>query len=99
MARKVRQIIARRERTWLVRVYLGRDPETRERKYHNRTIHGSMKQAQAYLTKRLRERDLGRGIEGIQVTLNEYLDRWLHAAAKPRRLRGTPLKVSDSRPS
>jgi len=84
MARKVGQIIARGERTWLVRIYLGRDPETRKRKYHNRTIHGPVRQAQVYLTKRLRERDLGRGIEGTQVTLNEYLDRWLQTAAKPR---------------
>lgn len=84
MARKVGQIIARGERTWLARIYLGRDPETRKRKYHNRTIHGPVGQAQVYLTKRLRERDLGRGIEGMQVTLNEYLDRWLQAAAKPR---------------
>jgi integrase len=43
-----------------------------------------LRQAQAYLTKKLHERDLGRGVEGVQVTLNEYLDRWLGTAAKPR---------------
>ena len=37
MSRKVGQIIARGERRWLVRVYLGRDRETRKRTYHNRT--------------------------------------------------------------
>lgn len=84
MARKVGQIILRGEHVWLVRVYLGRDRETRKRRYHNRTIHGSLRQAQAYLTKKLHERDLGRGVEGVQVTLNEYLDRWLGTAAKPR---------------
>jgi hypothetical protein len=36
MSRKVGQIIARGERRWLVRVYLGRDRETRKRAYHNR---------------------------------------------------------------
>jgi hypothetical protein len=56
MARKVGQIIARRDRRWLIRVYLGRDRETNKRKYHNRTIRGPMSEAQAYLTKRLRER-------------------------------------------
>jgi hypothetical protein len=70
MARKVGQII---------RVYLGRDHETDKRNYHNRTIHGPMREAQAYLTK-LRERDLGRDLEGAKITLNEYLDRWLETA-------------------
>jgi len=58
MSRKVGQIIARGEHRWLVRVYLGRDRETRKRTYHNRTIYGSLRHAQAYLTKRLHERDL-----------------------------------------
>jgi hypothetical protein len=84
MARKVGQIIARGDRRWLIRVYLGRDHETKKRNYHNRTIHGSMREAQAYLTKKLRERDLGRDLEGAKITLNEYLDRWLETAVKPR---------------
>jgi hypothetical protein len=58
MSRKVGQIVARGERKWLVRVYLGRDRETRKRRYHNRTLCGSLRQAQEYLTKRLHERDL-----------------------------------------
>jgi len=32
MARKVGQIVRRGVRTWLVRVYNGRDPESRKRK-------------------------------------------------------------------
>jgi hypothetical protein len=55
MSRKVGQIIARDERRWLVRVYLGRDREMRKRTYHHRTIYGSLRYAQAYLTKRLHE--------------------------------------------
>jgi len=58
MARKVGQIIARGDRRWLIRIYLGRDRETNKRNYHNRTIHGPMREAQAYLTKKLRERAL-----------------------------------------
>ena len=84
MARKVGQIIARGDRIWLIRVYLGRDHETKKRNYHNRTIRGSMREAQAYLTKKLRERDLGRDLEGAKITLNEYFDRWLETAVKPR---------------
>ena len=33
MARKVGQIIARGDRRWLIRVYLGRDHETNKRNY------------------------------------------------------------------
>jgi hypothetical protein len=77
-------IIARGDRRWLIRVYLGRDYETNKRNYHNRTIHGSMREAQSYLTRKLRERDLGRDLEGAKITLNEYLDRWLRTAVKPR---------------
>ncbi len=84
MARKVGQIIARGDGRWLILVYLGRDHETKKRDYHNRTIRGSMREAQAYLTKKLRERDLGRDLEGAKITLNEYLDRWLETAVKPR---------------
>ena len=84
MARKVGQIIARGDRRWLIRVYLGRDHETNKRNYHNRTLHGSMREAQAYLTRKLRERDLGRDLEGAKITLNEYLDRWLKTAVEPR---------------
>jgi integrase len=84
MARKVGQIIARGDRRRLIRVYLGRDQETKRRNYHNRTIHGPMREAQAYLTRKLRERDLGRDLEGAKITLNEYLDRWIQTAVRPR---------------
>jgi len=33
---------------------------------------------------KLRERDFGRDLEGAKITLNEYLDRWLKTAVKPR---------------
>src|ERR1700722_5305487 len=49
MARKAGQLIARGPRTWLVRVSLGRDRETGTRKYYNKTVRGSFREAQAYL--------------------------------------------------
>ncbi len=70
MARKVGQLVARGDRRWLIRVYLGRDHETKKRNHHNRTIHGSMREAQAYLARKLREHDLGRDLEGAKITLN-----------------------------
>ena len=49
MARKVGQIVGRGRSTWLVRVYNGRDPETKKRKYLNQTIRGGLRDAQAHL--------------------------------------------------
>jgi len=84
LARKTGQIVGRGRHRWLVRVFVGRDRETRRRRYLSRTVHGPVRQAQSYLTKVLRERDLGRRVEGITVTLDEFLDRWLDTAAKPK---------------
>ncbi len=76
------QIIKRGE-SWLVRVFLGRDTNGK-RKYFNKTIHGTKKDAQKYLTAKLREKDLGVFIEPASIGLSEYLDRWLEEVAKPR---------------
>jgi hypothetical protein len=75
MARKVNQIVSRGERTWLVRVYLGRDCQTRKRNYHNRTIHGSCEKQRHTSPTGCGKRDLGRGKEGVRLTLNEYIVR------------------------
>lgn len=78
------QIIPRGERTWLVRIFLGRAPDTGKRRYHNHTIHGTRKDAEKYRNAILRERDLGTFVEPVATTLDEYLDDWLKNAAKPR---------------
>lgn len=84
VARRPGQIIARGENTWLVRIFLGRDPETGKRNYHNHTVRGTRKDAQRYLTAKLRDRDVGVFAEPSYEPLNRYLDRWLDAAAKPK---------------
>ena len=84
MARKAGQLISRGPRTWLVRVSLGREAETGTRKYHNRTIRGSFREAQMYLNTKLQERDVGRLPRTAATSLNQYLDQWLATAAKPR---------------
>ena len=48
-----------------IRVYLGHDREKNKCRYHNRTIHGPVREAQAYPTERLSERDL----EGAQIEI------------------------------
>jgi len=85
MAEKIRrtgQIIKRGENSWLIRIYLGEDDKG-NRKYHNKTIHGSKKDAQKYLNKSSHDKDFGRFIEPIRQTLNQYLDQWLNVI-KPR---------------
>jgi hypothetical protein len=84
MARKVGQIIRRGTRTWLVRVYSGRDVETKKRTYLNQTIHVGLRDAQGHLNKMLSERDRGRKLDPSKQTLNQYLDRWLELCARPR---------------
>lgn len=76
-------IVARGERTWLVRVFMGRDANGKQ-VFHNRTVHGTKKDAQAYLNAVLRERDLGTFVDPAPITLGAYLDRWLNEAAKPK---------------
>jgi hypothetical protein len=43
MARKTGQIIRRGSSTWLVCIYVGRDPDTRRRKYIGKFIHGGLR--------------------------------------------------------
>ena len=77
MSRKLGQIIAVLENTWMIRIPLGCDPETNQRNYYNRTVHGSLRQAQKFLGKKINE--LGAHIErdGAKIRLDQYLDQWL----------------------
>jgi integrase len=77
------QIIPRGKRTFVVRVFLGRDANGK-RDYMNQTVRGSKKDAQALLNKLLRDKDMGTLLEPSRESLHDYLDRWLEAAAKPR---------------
>ena len=84
MARKAGQIISRGASTWLVRVYLGRDPQTGTRKYHNQTIHGPFREAQRFLNLKLQQRDNGRVSRAAVISLNQLLDHWLTTVVKAR---------------
>ena len=83
MARKVGQIVRRGSSTWLVRVYTGRDSETKRRTYLNQTIHGGLRDAQAHLNKMLGERDRGRKLNtGREVTWDDLVKSNEHWDAK-----------------
>ena len=77
MSRKLGQIIAVRDNTWMIRIPMGCDPQTKQRNYYNRTVHGSLRQAQKFLGKKIHE--LGANIErdGANIRLDQYLDQWL----------------------
>lgn len=77
------QIIKRGEKTWLVRVFLGRDAAGK-RKFHNKTVHGTKRDAERYCTKVRSEQQSGTFVEPSRATVSEYLVRWLDTSAKIR---------------
>ena len=78
------QLIPRGEKTWLLRVYKGRNADGK-RQYQNKTLSGiTKKTAQAELNKMLHQRDTGTLTEPTKQSVEEYLYRWLEVAAKPR---------------
>lgn len=77
------QITKRGENTWYIRIFLGRDSKG-ARKYFNKTIHGTKKQAQQFLNTKLTEKDMGILIVPSSLYLTEYMKKWLEEVAKPR---------------
>ena len=77
------QIIKRGDKTWVVRVFTGRDEKGR-RRYQNKTIKGNKKDAEKYLNTTLTAISDGTFVEPSSIMLNEYLDKWLETAARRR---------------
>ncbi len=77
------QIIKRGDKNWIVRIFMGRDEKGR-RRYINKTIHGTKKDADKFLSTTLTAISTGAFIESSPMTVNAYLDKWLEAAARPR---------------
>jgi integrase len=77
------QIIKRGESTWLVRIFTGRDTRGK-RSYLNKTIRGTKKNAQSYLTDTLATMNKGTFVAPSPLTVDEYLDQWLQDAARGR---------------
>lgn len=77
------QIVKRGDKTWVVRIFMGRDG-TGKRRYLNKTIRGTKKDAETYLSKTLTEISAGTFVESSPDTVEDYLKKWLETAAKPR---------------
>lgn len=77
------QIINRGNDTWLVRIFTGRDAQGK-RRYLNKTIKGKKKDAEAYLSKTQTAISTGTFVEPSTLTVDDYLNKWLQTAARPR---------------
>jgi integrase len=77
------QIIKRGEKTWLVRIFTGRD-EQGKRHYLNKTIKGNKKDAEKYLSMAQTAISTGTFVEPSSLTLSAYLAKWFETAAQPR---------------
>ena len=75
------QIIEKAKGVWLVRVESRIDGK---RKSNAKTVHGTKRDAEKFLTAWLRDMDKGMFVEPSNQTLNSYLDKWLETVAKPR---------------
>lgn len=67
----------------MVRIFTGRDA-IGKRRYVNKTIRGTKKEASTYLNKTLTAMSTGTFVEPSQLTVDDYLHKWLATAAKPR---------------
>jgi integrase len=77
------QIIKRGDNTWLVRIFTGRDGKGK-RQYLNKTIKGTKKDADTYLSTTVTAISTGTFVEPSTLTVNDYLSKWLQTAARPR---------------
>jgi integrase len=77
------QIIKRGDKTWLVRIFIGREAQGK-RRYLNKTVRGNKKDAETYLSNTLTAMSSGTFVEASPITVSEYLERWLQTAASKR---------------
>jgi integrase len=66
--------------TWRLKVYVGRSADGRKR-YVERTVHGSRKEAERELARLVVEVDEGRHVASAPMTMGELLDWWLDLKA------------------
>ena len=77
--------LIKRGKSWTVRVFLGLDPETGKRRYMNRTVHGTKREAEHVRVALLRQRDMGELLmTPTRLTVREYLEEWKERSARPR---------------
>lgn len=70
------QLIERGPRKWLVRIFMGRGADGK-RKYYNKTIHGTKKEAQGFLNEKLHEHDRGLLVVPSKRSVEHFLLEWV----------------------
>ncbi len=68
--------IEKRGDKWLIRMYLQRDGAGKK-VFHNETVEGTKTEAEKRLRALQNEKDAGVFVEPTDLTLNQYLDKWL----------------------
>ncbi len=76
-------IIKRGANSWLVGLFLGVSRDGK-RLIHRKTIRGTKRDAEQYLSKVTREIDMGTFVEVPAMTLDEYFCKWLEAVPRLR---------------
>jgi hypothetical protein len=84
MARKTGQIIRRGPQMWMVRIYVGRDPETRKRTCIGNPSTADCAPHRPISTTCSLSGTLAATSGPQRQTLGEYLDHWLDICARPR---------------
>ena len=91
MARgNIRQRSKRRQDSWTIQVYLGKDGKSGKKRYYSEAVKGSKAVAERRLTEVLRELDQGVFVEPSGLTVGEFLDSWVEGECALR-LRGDTL--------
>jgi integrase len=69
-------------KTWRLSVFVGRDPRTGRKRYAQRTVHGTKRDAEKALARLVTEVDEGRHSASAAGTFGNLLDRWLETKAQ-----------------
>lgn len=77
-------ITKRGDRRWMIRLELGRDPGTGNRRRHHETVRGTKRDAQRRLSELQQQLTVGVGIPPDRITVAEYLRSWLNDHVAPR---------------
>ena len=67
----------RAKNSWTITIELPKDEITNKRKQKYYTVKGNKKEAEKFLTEKLRELDTGLLIDTKKMKLGEYFDYWL----------------------
>lgn len=78
------QIKKRGDGRWQARIWQGRDPVTGKRRSISKTIRGTKKDAERWITTTLHALDTHSFVEPNRRSVNEYLTEWLDSSVKVR---------------